>query len=126
MVLRCDPAASIVESTRRREFELMRYAKALMPVPEVHWIDDDGSEMGTPSLVSSFVEGVQKPAPYPSGYEARLVDKEGREYWFTGQSVALHPWACYSNSLAVFTTTRWNHRGREDFGLARKTGRSTY
>jgi aminoglycoside phosphotransferase (APT) family kinase protein len=61
MVLRCDPAASIVETTRRREFELMRYAKALMPVPDVHWIDDDGSEMGTPSLVSSFVEGVQKP-----------------------------------------------------------------
>jgi len=58
--------------------------------------------------------------PYPSGYEARLVDKDGREYWFTGHAIAQHPWACYSNSLAVFTTARWNHRGREGFGLAQE------
>jgi len=58
--------------------------------------------------------------PYPSGYEARLVDKDGHEYWFTGHAIAQHPWACYSNSLAVFTTARWNHRGREGFGLAQE------
>jgi len=62
MVLRCEPAASIVETSRRREFELMRYAAQLMPVPAVYWIDDDGSMMGTPCLISKFVEGVQKPA----------------------------------------------------------------
>ncbi|MEZ5748985.1 MAG: phosphotransferase family protein [Caenibius sp.] len=62
MVLRCEPAASIVETDRRREFELMRFAEPLMPVPRVHWIDDDGSVMGTPALVSAFVTGVQKPS----------------------------------------------------------------
>lgn len=66
MVLRCEPAASIVETDRRREFELMQFAQGLMPVPQVHWIDDDGSVMGTPSLVSSFVSGVQKPSKVAS------------------------------------------------------------
>ncbi|MFD2578036.1 hypothetical protein ACFSTD_04115 [Novosphingobium colocasiae] len=33
MVLRCEPAASIVETSRRREFELMRFGGSLMPVP---------------------------------------------------------------------------------------------
>lgn len=62
MVLRCEPGASIVETSRRREFELMRYGSKLMPVPPVYWIDDDGSAMGTPALISGFVNGVQKPA----------------------------------------------------------------
>ncbi|MFA7597565.1 MAG: phosphotransferase family protein [Novosphingobium sp.] len=66
MVLRCEPAASIVETDRRREFELMSFAGPLMPVPRVHWIDDDGSVMGTPALVSSFVAGVQKPSKVSS------------------------------------------------------------
>ncbi len=66
MVLRCEPAASIVETDRRREFELMQFAEPLMPVPRVHWIDADGSIMGTPSLVSSFVAGVQKPSKVAS------------------------------------------------------------
>lgn len=62
MVLRCDPAASIVETARSREFELMRHAARLMPVPPVYWIDDEGEAMGTPSLISGFITGVQKPA----------------------------------------------------------------
>jgi aminoglycoside phosphotransferase (APT) family kinase protein len=62
MVLRCQPGASIVETSRRREFELMAIAHDLMPVPPVYWLDDDGSAMGTPSLISGFAEGVQKPA----------------------------------------------------------------
>ena len=62
MVLRCDPSASIVETARIREFELMRHAASLMPVPPVYWIDEDGDTMGTPSLISGFVSGVQKPA----------------------------------------------------------------
>jgi aminoglycoside phosphotransferase (APT) family kinase protein len=62
MVLRCEPDASIVETSRRREFELMQFGARLMPVPAVHWLDEEGSAMGTPFLISSFVEGVQKPS----------------------------------------------------------------
>lgn len=62
MVLRCEPAASIVETSRRREFELMQFGGTIVPVPAVYFIDDDGSLMGTPSLVSQFVGGVSKPS----------------------------------------------------------------
>lgn len=62
MVLRCEPAASIVETSRRREFELMRFGGTVMPVPTVYWMDEDGSEMGNPVLISRFVNGVTKPS----------------------------------------------------------------
>jgi len=66
MVLRCEPAASIVQTSRRREFELMRFGAKVMPVPPVYWMDEDGSAMGTPALVSGFVTGVQKPSTVSS------------------------------------------------------------
>ena len=62
MVLRCDPAASIVETARLREFELMRFGAGIMPVPAVHWVDAEGGAMGMPSMIASFITGVQKPA----------------------------------------------------------------
>ncbi len=57
---------------------------------------------------------------FPTGYEAVLIDAAGRSYLFTGHAVAQHPWACYSNSLAMFTTIRWAYQGREGFGLAQE------
>lgn len=83
MVLRCEPAASIVETSRAREFELMQFGAKLMPVPPVYWLDEDGSHMGMPSLISGFVTGTQKPARvssnvsgmgihFPADYRASL------------------------------------------------------
>jgi aminoglycoside phosphotransferase (APT) family kinase protein len=66
MVLRCEPAASIVETSRRGEFELMQFGARWMPVPPVYWMDEDGSTLGAPSLIAGFVEGVQKPAKIQS------------------------------------------------------------
>lgn len=95
MVLRCEPTASIVETSRRREFELMRYGAKLMPVPEVHWIDDDGSAMGTPCLISSFVGGVQKPSRSASnvtGMGIHFLEEYRRELapQYVGYMAALH------------------------------------
>lgn len=95
MVLRCEPAASIVETSRRREFELMQFGGGLMPVPPVYWLDEDGSMMGMPSLISGFVSGTQKPARvssnvsgmgihFPADYRAAL----GPQY--VRYMVALH------------------------------------
>ena len=95
MVLRCEPAASIVETSRRREFELMQFGGGLMPVPPVYWLDEDGSMMGMPSLISGFVRGTQKPARvssnvsgmgihFPADYRAAL----GPQY--VRYMVALH------------------------------------
>ena len=34
----------------------------LHPVPEVFWVDPDGSALGRPALITSFVDGVTKPS----------------------------------------------------------------
>ncbi len=95
MVLRCEPAASIVETSRRREFELMRFGGTIMPVPPVYWIDDDGSAMGTPALVSKFVPGVTKPSRTSSNVSGMGTHfpKEYRDLLapdYTKYMVALH------------------------------------
>lgn len=61
MVLRMDPAASIQETSRRREFELLRAFRGIVPVPEVYWLDDMADHLPYPALVSGFVPGVTKP-----------------------------------------------------------------
>lgn len=58
--------------------------------------------------------------PYPSGYGVSIQDAEGREYDFAGHVVSQHPWACYSNSLAMFSTVRWFHNGKIGHGLAQE------
>ena len=95
MVLRCEPAASIVETSRRREFELMQFGGTVMPVPPVYWIDDDGSAMGTPSLISKFVPGVTKPSRTSSNVSGMGTHfpKEYRDLLspdYTKYMVALH------------------------------------
>jgi aminoglycoside phosphotransferase (APT) family kinase protein len=35
--------------------------KGTIPVPDVHWLDEDGTELGQPALISSFCEGVARP-----------------------------------------------------------------
>jgi hypothetical protein len=58
--------------------------------------------------------------PYPTGYEVVLRDLEGREYRYCGHTVAQHPWACYSNTLAMLSVIRWDAAGREGFGQAQE------
>jgi len=107
MVLRCDPAASIVETSRRREFELMRFGGELMPVPPVYWIDEEGSSMGTPSLISGFVEGVQKPARVSSNVTGMGIHfpKDYRDALapdYTRYMVALHRCELADGALPSF------------------------
>jgi len=60
-VLRLQPAASIVETHRMREFQAMRSLGSAVPVPEVFWVDAEGDELGQPALISQFCSGVTKP-----------------------------------------------------------------
>lgn len=62
MVLRMSPAESIVESSRRREFEMIRALKGLIPVPECYWEDEDAEVFPYPAMVFGRVEGVAKPS----------------------------------------------------------------
>jgi aminoglycoside phosphotransferase (APT) family kinase protein len=58
LVLRMDPPASMVETPRIREFELLRVLQGVVPVPEVLWVTEDADELGGPAMVCGFVPGV--------------------------------------------------------------------
>ncbi|WIB63341.1 phosphotransferase family protein [Curtobacterium sp. MCBD17_040] len=66
LVLRMDPLGSPVESSRRREADVLRMVHGVLPVPELHWATDDADELGAPSLISEFVSGVTGPADAPT------------------------------------------------------------
>jgi len=73
--------------------------------------------------VRGLVDGqlqAHRAGSYPSGYTGSLVDAQGRSYAVTGHPVAQHPWACYSNSLAMFSTIEWTMDGRIGHGLAQE------
>ncbi len=62
MVLRMDPPASMVETSRAREFEALRALAGALPVPEVFWATVDPAELGAPALICGWVSGVASPA----------------------------------------------------------------
>ena len=67
MVLRMSPAESIVETSRRREFEVIRALSGLIPVPQVFWEDEDAEVFPYPAMISQLVPGVAKPSTDTSG-----------------------------------------------------------
>ena len=79
------------------------------------------------ALVDGKVRGLtggtlraERDDPFPTTYEAVLVDIDKREHLMRGSVVAQHPWACYSNSLAMFSTVRWVYQGQIGHGLAQE------
>lgn len=62
MVLRMEPAESIVETSRLREFQLILAVRDTVPVPPVFWCDEQGEFLPYPALVYGFAEGVTKPS----------------------------------------------------------------
>jgi aminoglycoside phosphotransferase (APT) family kinase protein len=67
MVLRMEPAESIVETSRLREFQIIKAVEGLVPVPPVFWCDEMGEFLPYPALIYGFAEGVTKPANSTSG-----------------------------------------------------------
>jgi aminoglycoside phosphotransferase (APT) family kinase protein len=67
MVLRMEPAAAIQETSRRREFELLRAFDGEVPVPAAYWLDPDATHLPYPALITGFVPGVTKPTASTSG-----------------------------------------------------------
>ena len=61
LVLRMEPAASVTESSRRREFEVIQAAEGIVPVPHAYWIDPDASFFPYPAIVYGFATGTAKP-----------------------------------------------------------------
>ncbi len=67
MVLRMEPAESVVETSRLREFQLIKAFEGTVPVPPVFWCDAEGEHLPYPALVYGFAEGVTKPSAAQSG-----------------------------------------------------------
>lgn len=65
LALRMQPPESIVETSRRREFEVIKAMDGVIPVPPCFWIDPDGSHLPYPSILYGFVEGVSRPSKAP-------------------------------------------------------------
>jgi aminoglycoside phosphotransferase (APT) family kinase protein len=58
LVLRRDPPGHVIESSRQGEFLLLRAAaEAGVPVPRVHWCEDDPAILGSSFFLMDFVEG---------------------------------------------------------------------
>jgi len=67
MVLRMEPSEAIVETSRLREFQLIKAFEGHVPIPRAHWIDADGKFFPYPAIVYGFVQGVAKPSQAASG-----------------------------------------------------------
>jgi aminoglycoside phosphotransferase (APT) family kinase protein len=61
LVIRMEPAESIVETSRLREFQIIKAVKDILPVPAVYWIDEECKFFPHPAIVYGFAEGVAKP-----------------------------------------------------------------
>ena len=62
LVLRTEPAASITESSRQREFEALKAVDGVVPVPEPYWIDEHADFLPYPGIILGFCKGVAKPS----------------------------------------------------------------
>lgn len=61
LVLRMRPAESIVETHPLREYQAIKAVRHVMPVPELYWLDADGSELGQPAIIYAFAKGIAEP-----------------------------------------------------------------
>ena len=72
MVLRMEPAESTAETSRLREFQLIKAFDGVVPTPEVYWVDEDGKYLPYPALICGLVKGVTKPTDMPPDLAAGL------------------------------------------------------
>ena len=72
MVLRMEPAESTAETSRLREFQLIKAFDGVVPTPEVYWVDEEGKYLPYPALICGLVKGVTKPTNMPPDLAAGL------------------------------------------------------
>ena len=67
LVLRMETEESVVETSRAREFQILRAIEGKLPAPKPRWIDTDAKHLPYPGLVYTFAPGVTKPTGGSSG-----------------------------------------------------------
>jgi aminoglycoside phosphotransferase (APT) family kinase protein len=61
-VLRMDALEGITETSRTREYEILRAMDGVVPVPRPVWIDADATHFPQPALIMEWVAGTPKPS----------------------------------------------------------------
>ncbi len=61
-VLRMDPEEAITETSRKREWEILRAIGSTVPVPRPAWIDAEATTFPRPALIMDFAPGTPKPS----------------------------------------------------------------
>jgi len=60
LILRRDPAASLIDTERKREFSAYRaFEGSRVPVPKTWWLEEDPSHLGSPFFVMEAVLGAE-------------------------------------------------------------------
>lgn len=75
MVLRMEPSASVTESSRRREFQVIQAVEGIIPVPKAYWMDPNAEFLPYPAMVYGFSQGTAKPS-----HDAGKVTGLGQNY----------------------------------------------
>ncbi|HSV71928.1 MAG TPA: phosphotransferase family protein [Methylibium sp.] len=107
MVLRMEPAESIVETSRLREFQLIRAVQSVVPVPPVFWCDAHGEFLPYPALIYGFASGVTKPTQATSGVSGvgtKMPDEVRRKLipQFVDHLVRIHAFDYRQADLSAF------------------------
>ncbi|MCB2050598.1 MAG: phosphotransferase family protein [Novosphingobium sp.] len=76
LVLRMEPTESVVETSRRREFDVLQALNGVVPVPPCNWVDAEAEFLPHPALVYGFASGVTK----PSSLDSKQVTGIGLNY----------------------------------------------
>ena len=100
LVLRMEPAASTAETSRLREFQIIRAFEGIVPVPAVYWVDDEGQYFPYPALICGFIDGVTKPTDMPPD----LASGFGTNFGFTLRPIL---GAQFVDFLAKIHTLDW-------------------
>ncbi len=76
LVMRRDPAASLIDTSREAEFHAIGRAHAAgLPAPEPVHLDPDGADLGSPGFVMKEIPGGRAASPFdPEGYGANAAE----------------------------------------------------
>ena len=97
MILRLDPATSLIETNRRAEFDAIRaFQGSAVPVPEALWLEEDPEPLGGAFFIMSEIEGGEAgPLKLMQPPFAQHHAETGVRKWtILGAIVATDPQAC--------------------------------
>jgi aminoglycoside phosphotransferase (APT) family kinase protein len=119
LILRRDPAASLIDTDRKVEFAAYKaFFNTRVPVPEVLWLEEDQTYLGSPFFISVEMTGLQTaPArlllePYASHHQkiarqkwsilAALASEDPHALGLVGPMEAVEPQNCWKRELTYW------------------------